>query len=630
MDETPKAQIGEILDIVREGLAEYLSAKYEAVYGKLAAEEMRLVVREHARLDFTDRESLLPSLDIQACLDLILRRKDVFNDDIGYTGLAHASEIAELRKVWAHHRPASAISVKDLPRAADTGARLLRLAKQEVLADQLDIITEELLRQRYGSEDSETSGEISEAIRVRFEKARNTITMLTKEQYQVIRWLQGHPRAAIGGCAGSGKTLVAAERAIRLAGAGVRTLLLCHSRQLAIYLGQLTTGTGVRTSDFVSWVRELNSSTTLADSSSWTVYSEPTEQELEQAFDGLSASALRYDAIIVDEGQDFRDTWWVLVEAALSSQSSSFFSIFYDDNQALLPRRSSYPVEQAPFTLSRNCRNAGEVFEFVNRFHPQAPEPSLLLAKQGIFKHSTFHPGTEIETVTEAVTNALQVFSPAQIAVLTTEPDPTHQSVLHRLAIDERVDWRWQDGVMPYLHDLSRRLRSYHSAGPPTETRPPALSDNPYPTQADVRAVASFARAYVNILGHTRVRSELARVPKRHKWALRQNGISLSESLSPLGVAAFLQSEAWADSIPKPSRAIIMADDSGSPDTEFPSIRLCTVSEFKGLEADAVVLFIRSARDGFEAHAYVGASRARLFLHLVTDTQTSARLPLTG
>jgi hypothetical protein len=81
------------------------------------------------------------------------------------------------------------------------------------------------------------------------------------------------------------------------------------------------------------------------------------------------ASAGRYRAIIADEGQDFREEWWIPVQAALVNEQFGIMYVFHDDNKALLPFRSKHPVEQAPFSWSRNCRNVGAVFDLVRRFH---------------------------------------------------------------------------------------------------------------------------------------------------------------------------------------------------------------------------------------------------------------------
>ena len=45
--------------------------------------------------------------------------------------------------------------------------------------------------------------------------------------------ISGHPQVAISGFAGSGKTLLAAEKATSLAKQGFRVLLTCYNKNLA-------------------------------------------------------------------------------------------------------------------------------------------------------------------------------------------------------------------------------------------------------------------------------------------------------------------------------------------------------------------------------------------------------------
>ena len=59
------------------------------------------------------------------------------------------------------------------------------------------------------------------------------IEQLTEEQYVILDYLKRHRRAAISGSAGSGKTLVALEKAIRLYRDGFSVLFLCHNPYLA-------------------------------------------------------------------------------------------------------------------------------------------------------------------------------------------------------------------------------------------------------------------------------------------------------------------------------------------------------------------------------------------------------------
>ena len=59
---------------------------------------------------------------------------------------------------------------------------------------------------------------------------------LTEAQYRLLDFLASTNRAAIAGCAGSGKTMLAAEKARRLAAQGWRVLLTCFNRNLAAFL----------------------------------------------------------------------------------------------------------------------------------------------------------------------------------------------------------------------------------------------------------------------------------------------------------------------------------------------------------------------------------------------------------
>ena len=65
---------------------------------------------------------------------------------------------------------------------------------------------------------------------------------LTQEQARILDMLRGRRRVAISGGAGTGKTLLAVEKARRLAGEGFRTLLTCYNRQLADHLSRVCAG----------------------------------------------------------------------------------------------------------------------------------------------------------------------------------------------------------------------------------------------------------------------------------------------------------------------------------------------------------------------------------------------------
>jgi Nuclease-related domain len=70
------------------------------------------------------------------------------------------------------------------------------------------------------------SFELRAPLAYEYEDERRELLTLTEQQYRMLDLLSRHPRAAIAGCAGSGKTFLAAEKARRLAAQGFRVLVL--------------------------------------------------------------------------------------------------------------------------------------------------------------------------------------------------------------------------------------------------------------------------------------------------------------------------------------------------------------------------------------------------------------------
>src|SRR5688500_14297371 len=66
--------------------------------------------------------------------------------------------------------------------------------------------------------------------------AEDRIVTLPERQFAILDMLHAHRRAVILGVAGSGKTLIAAEKARRLAAEGFEVLLTCFNRPLAEFL----------------------------------------------------------------------------------------------------------------------------------------------------------------------------------------------------------------------------------------------------------------------------------------------------------------------------------------------------------------------------------------------------------
>lgn len=200
------------------------------------------------------------------------------------------------------------------------------------------------------------------------------IERYTEEQFELLDFIAGRPRAAIRGCAGSGKTTLAIRKARQLASEGFRTLLTCYNRNLAKELSE-SSGLPIRLKvrSFHGLCQEYANRTGFNKNNRW-------NDKNPEFFDEIMPEALieaaarekneyRFDAIIVDEGQDFNDNWWAALEELLADQKEGLFYIFYDDNQLVYNRRLKLPVLEAPFALTINCRNTQSIHKAVVQFY---------------------------------------------------------------------------------------------------------------------------------------------------------------------------------------------------------------------------------------------------------------------
>ncbi len=81
---------------------------------------------------------------------------------------------------------------------------------------------------------------------------------LTENQFRLLRFIGRERQAAISGCAGSGKTLLAAEKARRLGRQGLTVLLTCYNVNLAEFLrAELSDEPNIRVAHFHGLCEDL-------------------------------------------------------------------------------------------------------------------------------------------------------------------------------------------------------------------------------------------------------------------------------------------------------------------------------------------------------------------------------------
>ncbi len=188
---------------------------------------------------------------------------------------------------------------------------------------------------------------------------------LTDQQIRAMRHIRRQRRAAVFGGPGTGKTILALERARTLAADGFGTLLTCFNAPLGRSLERTTADlAGVTAGTFHSLCFKLASKAGLNvppdRSPDWWALGAP--ELLTQAAGRLGRT---FDAIVVDEGQDFPDSWLMALAMLLSEPDDGPFYVFADDQQALFQPDWELGMDLPPFDLDINCRNSLQIAEKV-------------------------------------------------------------------------------------------------------------------------------------------------------------------------------------------------------------------------------------------------------------------------
>lgn len=204
---------------------------------------------------------------------------------------------------------------------------------------------------------------------------QQTKRVLTEEQERILEETELDKRKIFFGAAGTGKTFIAMEKAKRLASSGQRVLLTCFNKNLAKYL-QDNMPTEITIANFHNFIED-----TLREKG-FTVNPPEELENLDKyyketlpdlAFDYFSDAqeGEKYDAVIVDEGQDFREEWIICLETMLKDNGE--FYIFADPHQNIFKSNVDKLKEMAvsKHRLTRNMRNTEIINDWFNKYIPK-------------------------------------------------------------------------------------------------------------------------------------------------------------------------------------------------------------------------------------------------------------------
>ena len=273
---------------------------------------------------------------------------------------------------------------------------------------------------------------------------------LSAEQGRLLDAMALLNRVEVRGGAGTGKTWLAVEQARRLAASGKRVALVSYSRGLASWLERrVATFPDAEQPAYVGTFHGLGRPWGAPDgsdddSSFWEVELPALMVDLARAqpLENL------YDAIVIDEAQDFADLWWPAIHAALKYEDDALF-VFSDEGQRIFSRFGAPPSDLVPIVLDRNLRNTKPI-----------SEAFLQMAPSRLFASDYDGPAVRFVACSadDAVSRADDIvdelldegWQPSDVALLTTQS--RHPEQLNRQADGHDAYWDsfWDDDQVFY------------------------------------------------------------------------------------------------------------------------------------------------------------------------------------
>ena len=216
-----------------------------------------------------------------------------------------------------------------------------------------------------------------------------SLELLTEQQLTAFEMLRNQNELVVTGGAGTGKTVLAFNRANVLATQGARTMYLCHSTAAAKHLRGLVNPALSEVLDIWS-VDEFVSEVMEAPSSIKSIYEGADIESISSDFlEKALSKQLFFDALIVDEAQNIPKSLVELLTTFLPNAGSRCIYIFGDIRQNILRLTDSaldLLPQLKPIVLTINCRSSFEVTETAGKLYnekakaigPHGPKPVFL------------------------------------------------------------------------------------------------------------------------------------------------------------------------------------------------------------------------------------------------------------
>lgn len=186
------------------------------------------------------------------------------------------------------------------------------------------------------------------------ELKKSQLDIVNKVQDNYEYFLSNTRQFYIRGGAGTGKTWLAIKFANSEFNKGSKVLVSCASKPLAKML-----------MDNLSAEIDVYDIETL-----FRIIAREPDKLQAPLFDGIEDNLKddfpKYDAIFIDEAQDFTPEWAYVIRILLRDDKESRLGVFYDDVQIMREDSfgDSFMIEQLPYLLRENIRNTSSIYDW--------------------------------------------------------------------------------------------------------------------------------------------------------------------------------------------------------------------------------------------------------------------------
>jgi hypothetical protein len=299
------------------------------------------------------------------------------------------------------------------------------------------------------------------------------IVELSENQKRVLGLLKAHKRCLIQGAAGTGKTVIAKEKAIKDIKSGEKVLFLCFNRLLkerveADLRRTLTKIENDRLAvhTFHGLCRSVTDRAKREDETDEDYFSEILPAALHSSvLDANLETAglpLSFNSLVVDEGQDFADDWFDIVHDLVELNEAAV-AVFQDGNQSIYRNnRVADLFKVSPLILSENFRNSIEIFELVSRY--VGDEDFVSLGPHGPSVRAVKIEASKIEQVVKREIDVLietEGVASEDIVILSGASVGTEDAIVMSPGIERHSIWEFKglDSPVVVLTDLGNALR---------------------------------------------------------------------------------------------------------------------------------------------------------------------------